>query len=157
MSQQMMFVFPWLFWSSRVHGLGFHTGIPEICWNAPIPLRHQDDALKNIQLRLLPKYYQPLSVMHPQPSQQLQASNRGENLFSSKGHFDFYSPIHRPCKITNLKLSLLNLAKHLITSPLMPWPGQTNDFLGLIWFPGPYRASRLDVPHPYSIGTISYS
>jgi hypothetical protein len=43
------------------------------------------------------------------------------NLFSAKGHLDIYNIISGPYTITNLKINLLYLVKHLINSPLMWW------------------------------------
>lgn len=34
------------------------------------------------------------------------------NLFSAQGHLDIYSIICGPCKIINIKISLLYLVKH---------------------------------------------
>lgn len=39
-----------LFSSSPVHGFGFPLASPEICGNAPVPLRHQDSVLKAVCL-----------------------------------------------------------------------------------------------------------
>lgn len=50
---------------------------------------------------------------------------RGGNLFAANGHLDVYSIILRPNKSINLKISRLDLVKHLINTPLIPWQDQT--------------------------------
>lgn len=55
---------------------------------------------------------------------------RGGEPSSCRGHAAVYTIVRGPLNIISLKLSLLDLVKHFINPPLMPWQGQTKFVLG---------------------------